>query len=344
MPKTPKTSGSPPKPAKPRPKAKKPKAASASKPAVARSESGKRVLQAPKRVWRKPLSWRHRPPVPDYKPLPKARILFWRVLEHLWAHRTLFGGIAALYGVLNLMLVRGLSDASNLSNYKTTLDYLLSGNGDKLSSTFLSFTYLLGTAGGGNSATAGVYQAILLVTCSLAFIWAFRQVLAGHQIRARDSFYRGMYPLVPFLLIFMLMGVQLLPLALGETVYSAVVSGGIVIHLWERLIVLVMFLALALWSVRMITASAFALYIVTLPDMTPLRAYRSARQLVYGRRLLLWRKFIFLPAMLFVLAAVIEVPLIFFLTPVAAWTFFIFGMIALPLIHGYLYSLYREML
>lgn len=94
----------------------------------------------------------------------------------------------------------------------------------------------------------------------------------------------------------------------------------------------------------MITASVFALYIATLPDMTPLRAYRSARQLVYGRRLLIWRKFLFLPAALLVLAAVIEVPFILFITPLAVWTFFIVGVVALPVVHGYLYSLYREML
>ncbi len=314
------------------------------KPMVVRSESGKRLLQVPKRIWYNPLSWRHRPPAPDYPPLPKARLLFWRVLRQLWAHKALFGGITVLYGVLNLMLVRGLSDGSNLASYKATLDHLFNGSGNQLGSSVLSFMYLLSTAGGGSSSSAGVYQGILLLTCSLAFIWAFRQVLAGNEIKVRDSFYRGMYPLVPFLLISSLIGLQLLPLALGRDFYSIMIGSGIAIDFWEKTVVLLIFLALALWSIRMVTASAFALYIVTLPDMTPLRAYRTARQLVHRRRLLLWRKFIFLPITLLVLAAIVEVPLIFFLTPLAAWTFFIFGMIALPLVHGYVYTMYREMI
>ncbi|MEJ0072923.1 MAG: hypothetical protein WDN27_02440 [Candidatus Saccharibacteria bacterium] len=185
---------------------------------------------------------------------------------------------------------------------------------------------------------------MLLVVCSLAFIWALRQALAKHPVRIRDSFYRGMYPLVPFFLALLLLGMQLLPLVIGGGLYSAVVSGGIAIHWYEKALFILIFVGLGLWSLRMITASIFALYIVALPDMTPLRAYRSARKLVYGRRLLIWRKLIFLPIVLLLLAIIIELPLILFLTPVAEWVFFALSMLTLPIVHGYLYNLYREML
>jgi hypothetical protein len=142
----------------------------------------------------------------------------------------------------------------------------------------------------------------------------------------------------------MLLGLQLVPLAIGGGLYSAVIGNGIAVHLWEKAFWLLLFIGLGFWSLRMITASIFAIYVITLPDMTPLRAYRSAKQLVYGRRLLLWRKLIFLPVVLLVLAAAIELPLIFFLTPVAVWIFFGLSMVALPVVHGYLYNLYRAML
>ena len=311
---------------------------------VQRSESGQRLLQTPKRVWRKPLTWRNHPPVPVYRPLPKAHKLFWSVMKQLWTNRKSFLGIVVIYAVLNIFLVRGLSGSADLTNLKSTLDSSVSGAGGKLAGSLLAFNYLLSSTGSGNTAQSGIYQSILLVVCSLAFIWAHRQVLAGRAVQMRESFYQGMYPLVPFLIVFLLMGVQLLPLVIGGSLYKTVISGGIAIYLWEKAIWLLLFVGLALWSLRMITASVFALYIATLPDMTPLRAYRSARQLVYGRRLLIWRKFLFLPAALLVLAAVIEVPFILFITPLAVWTFFIVGVVALPVVHGYLYSLYREML
>ena len=312
--------------------------------AVHRSENGKRILKVPKRVWYKPLTWRNHPPVPDYKPLPKARKMFWAVLQLLWSRKKLFFYIILIYGILDVILVRGFSGTSNLSSVKNELTSVFHGVGGKVAASGISFAYLLANSGGSASSTSGFYEGLLLVVCSLAFIWAYRQVLAKHPIKARDSFYQGMYPLIPFLLVFVLFSIQLLPLAIGGGLYSVVVSGGIAVHLWERILWLVLFIVLGLWSLRMITASIFALYIVTLPEMTPLRAYRSAKQLVYGRRLLLWRKIIFLPFVLLILAAVIEIPLILLLTPVATWTFFIISMLALPLIHGYLYTLYRELL
>ncbi|HSX30685.1 MAG TPA: hypothetical protein VLE99_02110 [Candidatus Saccharimonadales bacterium] len=315
------------------------------KPAVThRAPSGPRRLQIAPRVWYKPLSWRNHPPVPAYRPLPKARLLFWGVLKQTWTHRKLFGGIVVVYAVLTILLVRGLSSTSGATDIKSTLDTVLHGFSGKVTSSVATFSTLLATAGTGATVTSGVYQGVLLIVCSLAFIWALRQALAKHAVRVRDSFYRGMYPLVPFLLTFMLLSAQLIPIGIGSGLYSTMVSYGIAIYFWEKAVWFLVFVALGIWSLRMVTASVFALYVVTLPNMTPLKAYRSARQLVYGRRLLIWRKLIFLPVVLLLIAALVELPIILFATPLAEWTFFGLSMLALPVIHGYLYNLYREML
>lgn len=324
----------------PKPK-KSPKSSAKKAPA---SSATPRRLQVPKRIWYKPLTWRYRQPVPPYKPLPKARVLFATSLKQLWRNKRLFGSIVALYGVLNIVLVRGLGGSSDLTTLKASLDSALHGFGGKLATSFVSFTYLLTTSGSGNAAGSGIYQTILLLVCSLALIWALRQVQAGHKVRMRDSFYSGMYPLIPFLLVFLLLSLQLVPLIVGAGIYSTLVTGGIAVHAWEKLLWITLFAVLAFWSLRMVTATIFAAYVVTLPDMTPLRAYRSARQLVYGRRLLLWRKLIFLPVALLLLAALIELPLILYVTPVAPWVFFALSMLTLPIVHSYLYNLYREML
>jgi hypothetical protein len=308
-----------------------------------RSDAGARMLQVPERFWYKPLTWRFRPPVPDYAPLPKARKLFWAVLVMLWRNKKLFGTIVLIYGVADAILVKGLSSSSDLSSLKNSLESVVHGFGGKVLTSTVSFTYLLANSGSSASSSSG-YEVVLLTLCSLAFIWAFRQTLIGHKVRTRDSFYQGMYPLIPFLLLFLLMSVQMLPLVAGGGLYAVIITGGIAVHLWEQIVCIVFCILPGLWSLRMVTATIFAVYIVTLPNMTPLGAYRSARQLVYGRRLLIWRKLIFLPIVLLLMAAAIEVPLILFATPVAGWTFFIISMIALPVVHGYLYKLYRDML
>lgn len=93
----------------------------------------------------------------------------------------------------------------------------------------------------------------------------------------RDSYYKGMYPLVPFMLVLLVIGLQLIPLVFGNLIYSSVLQNGLAITVIEKVIWLFLFLMLALLSGYMMISSLFSLYIVTLPDMTPLRALRSAR-------------------------------------------------------------------
>jgi hypothetical protein len=87
-----------------------------------------------------------------------------------------------------------------------------------------------------------------------------------------------------------------------------------------------------------------ALYVVTLPDMTPLTALRSARDLVRYRRLSVFRKLIFLPIALGVIMAVVMLPFIFVVPVLAQWVFFALSMLALIVGHAYFYVLYRELL
>jgi hypothetical protein len=314
------------------------------KPAETAEKPKIRQLFLPKRRWYNPLTWRFSPPVPDYKPLPKARHLFMTSLRQVWQNRTLFGGIVLVYGILNIALVRGLSNSNNLEALKTTLDSALHGFGGKVLTSLTSFGYLLATSGSGSLQNSTAYQYILLLFCSLAFIWALRKTLAKQKVTVRDSFYQGMYPLVPFLFVFLILGVQLIPIAGGGGLYALAVSTHIAVVFWEKALLFLLFAGLAIWSLRMVTATIFAVYIVTLPNTKPVQAVRSAKELVYGRRLLIWRKILFLPVILLVLAAIIEIPLIFWLTPVAPWMFFLLSMMALPIAHSYLYNLYREML
>ena len=325
-----------------------PKKAATKKKTSARpaaTSSAPRRLSAPSRMWYKPSTWRNHQPIPlNRHPLPKARLVFTQAIRQMWKNKKLFGGIILIYGILNVLLVRGLTGSTDLATLKSTLDSVFTGIGGKLASSFTTFAYLVTTSGSGNTATSGVYQTILLFVCSLAFIWALRQVTAKRSVRLRDSFYLGMYPLVPFVLLVLIIGIQLLPLVVGGGLYTTVISNGIAVHIWEKILWGLLFLGLGLWSLRMVTGSIFALYIVTLPDMTPLKALRSAKQLVYGRRLLIWRKLIFLPIILLLLAILIELPLILFLTVAAAWVFFVISMVALAIAHSYLYGLYRELL
>jgi hypothetical protein len=256
----------------------------------------------------------------------------------------LFLGLALTYGVLNILLVRGFSSGANVSSLKHQLSQAASGNVGQLAVGFSVFVSLLASSGNSSSATAGAYQIFLGLVISLATIWVLRQVMAGERVRLRDAFYKGMYPLIPFIFVLLVVLLQTVPFLIGGGLYNLVVTNGIAVYTSEKLLWGLLFFVLTVISVYMLCSSLFALYIVTLPDMTPMKALRSARQLVRYRRPSVFRKLLFLPVALLVIAAAIMVPIIVFAAPIAPWVLFVLAMIGLIILHAYMYTLYRELL
>lgn len=275
--------------------------------------------------------------------------LFKRSIVTLLKRKRLFFTIVLVYLVLTIVLVKGFGLTSNIPELKNTLNDLFGGSFSGLLSGVTLFSVLLSninTTSGG--AQAGSYQLILLVTVSLAFIWALRHTLnpesRKQKLTARDAFYNGEYPLVPFVLLLLVIGLQLLPVAAASFLYSTVLSGGLAVTIIEKVLWIMIIFLLVLLSLYMITSSIFALYIVTLPDVRPMQALRSARELVRYRRWSIMRKLLFLPVALLVVAGIIVIPVILVAPAVAEWLFFFLSMVGLAVLHSYLYTLYRELL
>ncbi|HVU59408.1 MAG TPA: hypothetical protein VHC98_01050 [Candidatus Saccharimonadales bacterium] len=278
--------------------------------------------------------------------LPSAWIINRKALRTLWGHRKLFLGLLAIYAILEVLLVTGLSSATDVGSLKQQLSHTFNGTllggfgiGVSVFSTLLS-SNSTNTA----NPAAGAYQLILGVIISLAAIWLLREVTSGQAVRLRDSFYKGMYPLIPFVLVMLVLLLQLVPLLIGGGLYALLMNYGIAIHPIERIGAIAIFAILALVSLYMLCSSVFALYIVTLPDMTPLRALRSARQLVRYRRAAVFRKLFFLPIFLLVAGVLISLPFIWLAASLAPWVVLGLSAVGLLVAHAYMYTLYRELL
>ena len=282
---------------------------------------------------------------PVREPMKSGYRIFLQALNVLKDHWKLFAGILVIYLILTAILVGGLSGSSDLPTLKSSLNQVFTGHLAQLSTGLTLFTVLVGSIGsGGTTAVAGAYQTILLLVISLIIIWALRQVYAKHEISVRDAYYKGPTPLFPFVIVLLAIGVQLVPIVLGAAVYSLVVGGGIAITFIEKALAGLVFLSLGVTSIYMICSSIFALYIVTLPDMTPMKALRSARELVKFRRWIVLRKILYLPLALLVVGAFIMIPISLYVTPIATAVFFALTILGVAVIHSYLYALYRELL
>lgn len=254
-----------------------------------------------------------------------------------------FLGIIVVYALLHALLVQSFANV-NLTEIKNSLEGAFAGNWARIIGGFSLFGILIEGASTANTELAGAYQFMIVFLCSLAAVWTLREVAAGRAVRIRDGFYQGMYPLVPVVLVLLVVLLQLLPMLAGTFVFNmagppAVSTTGVEWLMWALVL-----LSLSVLSFYMLSSSLFALYIACLPGMQPMAALRSARQLVKYRRWMVMRRLLLLPLVLFIVCSAILVPVIMFVTPVAVWVFFVLTLVGLPLIHSYMYALYRELL
>lgn len=277
------------------------------------------------------------------KAFPSVIELVKRTATLLGQHRRLLFGITLVYGALYLVLVDGLGGGASVPTLKATIVSSLNGHISSVAASALVFSQLISTGGaGGNSAPA--YQFLLMIIASLAMIWALRQLIAGNtDIGIRDAYYRGMYPLVPFMIIVALLGVQLIPLIIGSSLYTLVISHSIAVGVFEIGFFAAIFAGLGLITLYLFSSTVMALYIVTLPDMSPSAALQEAKRLVRHRRAMVFRKVAFLPVVMFLIAVAVMMPAILFAPGIAQWLFFLITISAVLIVHSYMYTLYLEL-
>lgn len=281
--------------------------------------------------------------VETHKTLPKSSKLLIQSFAFFKTHWRIMGGIAAVYLGLNIILVHGLSSV-NLDDVIFDIENASTVPVSGVSLGLSLFGYLLSSSGGATTERGSTYQNILLILVSMIVIWTIRQIMANKKPTVKESFYRGTGPFIPFVLVLLVVGVQLIPLVIGAWIYGNIVGGGIAISVLEKVIWGIVFFLFSLLSLYLASSSVFALYIVNLPGVTPLQALRSARILVKNRRFQIMRKVLYLPFMLIIIGAVLMVPVLMLSPIIAVWLYMILSASALVIVHIYMYSLYRSLL
>ncbi|CAN5401797.1 hypothetical protein BH09PAT4_BH09PAT4_00870 [soil metagenome] len=281
-------------------------------------------------------------------PLPAAWRIGWRALRMLWQYKTFFLLLVLVYLVLDLLLVRSIA-AFDVASLRNGLDASLKHGAGLALGGLSVFSSLFSAAASGASADAtGAYHFFVILLMSLTTIWALRQIFTSDnelaQLSVKRAFYKSSAPLVPFLLIMFLIGLQFIPLFIALQIYALIINGGIANAAIEQLLLMGALVGVLVLTIVWFTRTIMALYIVTLPDMQPMQAYKDAKVLVKGRRLSIIRKLLFLPIAMFVIAGIVMVPCILIWAPLAQWLFFVLTGIGFVAVHAYLYTLYRELL
>lgn len=253
-------------------------------------------------------------------------------------------GLTLIFAVLQMAIVYGFQAPLNVSEFKDTLNELFEGQTDSLTTGAATLGALFGSQNEITSENGALYSAILMLFFSMSFVWVYRQKTAGNKFTIREAIYRSPYPVTVVLLILLVISLQALPFGIGSLLFSTVMQGGIAVGGYEKAVWWLLLGLTGLLSFYMISSSVFALYISTLPNMAPMKALRSARNLVRYRRFSVMRRILSAALLVVLVMAGILLPVIFFAAPIAGWLYFIFTLAALPLVHAFLYTLYRELL
>lgn len=279
---------------------------------------------------------------PVRKPLPNVIALSRQTLGILKRNKRFFAVYTLLYGVLSFIFIQAGSSALNLSATKE----LLAGNMSGLAEGVILYTGLVGSSMQFNDQVASLYQFVFIIIFGLAIVYGLRHMFGkeARKVTIKESLYKGMTPLIPVLLVLLVLVIMLLPFSIGSSIYATVLTTGIAATNIERMIWLIFVLLTGVLSLYLLSGSLFALFIVTLPDMTPVRALRASRELVRFRRMQVIRKLLFLPFALLIVMGIVLVPLILLLPVAAQITYFILSALVLPIIIAYAYNLYRSML
>lgn len=272
------------------------------------------------------------------KKIPGSFRLTAMVLAIFKDHWKKLGGLMLVYLAVNTVFANGVG------NFISSVDEINSniGAADKnaLGAALNGLAGLLGGAALASSAT----QSVLIVIQSLAIIWALRHLLAGKKVEIKQAYYSSTESFIPYVIVVLVIMLQLLPLTLGMTALGIALSSQFSNDALVTVLFSLVFAGSAAWSLYMLSSSLLALYIVTLPNMHPRQALRTAKNLVKHRRWQLIRRVTFAPLFLLAVMSVVVLPLAVLLPWAAVVIFYILGSLSLLFIHTYFYSLYRSLI
>lgn len=261
----------------------------------------------------------------------------------LWQDWRTVGLILIIYLALTLLFSSGLASSSIIHALKENLINSSHSDHSSISTGFSLFGSLVSSSLS-SSITNGGAQTMLFVIFSIVIIWLLRYLYLGKHPKARDALYKSLYPLIPFFLVLLIIFSELIPAFIGAYLYSLIFNNGIAVSSIEKIAWIGLCLALALASLYLIFSSIFALYIVTLPDMRPIKSIRSSWTLVKQRRSIIFSKIFLLPVILTVAVGTITLLFVIIIPDIADWIFLALIISCVAVAHSYMYALYRELI
>ena len=235
----------------------------------------------------------------------------------MWRNRRIFLCLILVALIANIVLVGIMSQ-----DMYTSLADALNETGSNVASGELgqvgkAALLLLSTAttGGLNTSPTEVQTVLgvlIFVIMWLVVVWILRNVIAKNKVRMRDGLYNACAPIVPTVLILIIMFIQAIPAMIAFIVYSAAVATDFLSNPFYAILFWMFAGALTLLSLYLVVSTMFALIVVTIPGMYPMKAMKIAGDLTIGRRVRILLRVIWMALVVVLVWAVVMIPVILF--------------------------------
>lgn len=279
---------------------------------------------------------------PEPRYIPTSKRLFKETFVFIWQHKKILFGIFLIHCILYFLLVRA-PISTNISTIQESVSSIFGeDNKNSINATVATLSTVVGVSGAAQANATGL--SILVLGMSFVYIWAARQLHAGQDIKVREAYYQSFTSLVPVILLLIVLSLQLVPFVLSSFIYATARTGGLFANGFEDLSIFVITLLIALLCFYWITSTILALYIVTLPGMYPIHALRSAKKLVQFRRFIVFKRIVVLPIILGITYTLLLLLVIRVWPEQTFITAEISQLLFLPIVHTYLYKLYRSLI
>lgn len=162
------------------------------------------------------------------------------------------------------------------------------------------------------SETAVIFAVLIFLIIWLVTIFVLRHRLAGHALKLRDALYNAMTPLISTFVVFVVAVIQCVPIFLLIIVYSAAVQTDFLATPFYALVFFIFAALMILLSGYLLSSSLMALVAVSAPGLYPMKALRTASELMMGRRVKFIIRIVALLLALAVVWVMVMLPLIVF--------------------------------
>ena len=258
-------------------------------------------------------------------------------------HKKFWSILFGWYLIFNLLFVRGLASAVNISSANQEFKKVFAGQSNQtLKTTFSSLNLLLNQSSSGSSQVFNFFLVVFLISIIL---WSLKNFANQKQISVRQAMYQGIDRLIPIFIVIFFIFLDFIPAIVTVYIYSQISHYHIDQTIVEKILWFIVFLGGIFITLYLLVAHLISLVvIINQPDLMPRQAIKQANKIVKNRRFIVVLDLLIFLILILIAALLIMLGVIIGLSVIAPWVYYLLTILILPIVIVFIDVLYRNLI